>query len=263
MFLSNVFPAKSPGRGVLSTSTLLAILLSCYLAIWPSSVHPREFSGMSAGGPTGLVLAPTGTILRGNWYAAGLHRGIVKASYGLFDLAEVGFVLPDLFDQPNATAWKNQSRVFSKLGFDASYWSAWLPALAAGAENSYNWKNESIYFLGTWYIPFGGWSFELNGGYGSGRFYHEPIGGLGVIPGSLLGNAMKFVAEYAGHQADIGARFALSRSLRLDFVMLIDAFPPVMEGGNKEWLIRMDKGFLGASRSDRAIRARDSAPQGK
>jgi hypothetical protein len=234
--------------------SLPAVLLSGYLAILPSSASSREFSGLSAGGPTGLVIAPTGTVLRGNWYAAGLHRGIVKAAYGLFDAAEVGLVLPDLFDQPNAFAWKNQSRLFSKLGFNASDYSPWLPAFAFGAENSYNWDNESLYFVGTWYVPVSSWTFEVNGGYGTGRFCREPFGGLGVIPGNLLGNAMKFVAEYAGHKADIGARFALSRSLRLDFVLLLNAIPPGNNSAEKEWLIRIDKGFLGASRADRAFK---------
>jgi len=226
-----------------------------------SSSLCREFSGLSAGGPTGLVLTPNGSLLRSNWYAAGLHRGMVKAAYGLFDIAETGFVLPDLFEQPNATIWKNQSRIFSKVGFNGSDLSNWLPAVAVGVENSYNWQNESIYIAGTWFISVKKWTLELNGGYGTGRFCREPFGGLGVIPGNLLGNAVKFVAEYSGHQADIGARFALAKSLRLDFVMLINAVPPSANQTEKEWMFRIDKGFLGASRADKALKTGETVPK--
>ena len=221
----------------------------------------REFSGLSAGGPTGLVLTPNGSLLRSNWYAAGLHRGMVKAAYGLFDVAETGFVLPDLFEQPNSTIWKNQSRIFSKVGFNISDLSHWIPAVAVGFENSYNWRNESIYIAGTWFIPVKKWTVELNGGYGTGRFFREPFGGLGVIPGNLLGNAVKFVAEYSGHQADIGARFALAKSLRLDFVMLLKAVPPASNQSENEWLFRIDKGFLGASRADKAFKTGETVPK--
>lgn len=232
---------------------ILIALMAC------SYAFSREFSGLSAGGESGLVLTPNALLVRHNWYAAGLHRGIVKAVYGLFDVAEAGFVLPDLFNKPNAGAWKNQSRVFSKIAYNASDFSAWLPAVAFGAENSYNWENETLFFVGTWFVPVYGWTFELNGGYGTGRFNREPLGGIGVIPGPLLGNAIKFVAEYAGHQADIGARFALARNLRLDFVMLLDALPPGCNSVEREWMIRFDKGFLGASRTDRGIKPRPPA----
>jgi len=255
---------------ILLKTCLLAVAGSAILALFTGSIVlaaapvEREFSGLSAGGPTGSVLAPNATLLRSNWYAIGLHRGIVKAVYGFFDAAEAGFVLPDLFSQPNATAWQNQSRVFTKIGFDASDYSFKLPALAVGAENSYNWENESIYGVATWFLAVKSWRLELNGGYGTGRFNREPFGGIGVIPVNLLGNTIKFVAEYAGHQADIGARIALARSLRLDFVFLINAVPPsAFDGKRDTWYIRIDKGFLGASRADRAFRVPDAVPKGK
>lgn len=252
-----LFPSRERHRmGHMLAAVLIAALSGSYS-------YSREFSGLSAGGPTGLVLAPNGTVLHENWYAAGLHRGMVKAAYGFFDVAEAGFVLPDLFEQPNSYAWKNLSMVFSKFGFQASNYSAWLPSIGFGAENSYNWKNETLYGVGTWFFPAWKWYFELNGGYGTGRFLHQPFGGIGIIPANLLGNTVKFLAEYSGHQADIGARFALAKNLRLDFVMLLKALPPGDNPAEPEWFLRFDKGFLGASRADKAVKDRDSTPKSR
>ena len=63
---------------------------------------------------------------------------------------------------------------------------------------------------------------------------------------SFFGYSLKFVAEYAGRQADVGVRIALSRNLRLDFVMLMNA-GPAGEDGDGRWLVKFDRGLLGAS----------------
>jgi len=74
----------------------------------------REFPGLTRHGPSGLVLVPTGHVIRPNWYAVGLHRGVLKANYGILGYAEVGVTLPDLFDKENfsLSLWDNKTVLF-------------------------------------------------------------------------------------------------------------------------------------------------------
>ncbi len=229
-----------------------SLVTALFLVFTASPILAREFTGLTSGGPSGLVLSPSADVIKHNWYAVGLHRGVVKLAYGLFGLVEAGAVTPDLFNQPNKDDWHSETRGFVKLAFHAPERLWWIPDLAVGTSNSIDLSVESNYGVATWYFGIRDWTMETLVGYGTGRFMNEPFGGLGIIPGRLLGNAVKFIAEYSGHQADLGARFALSRDMRLDFVMLMTAIPPHDEPG--EWLIKLDRGLLGASRAAPAIK---------
>jgi hypothetical protein len=234
-------PGSNPGAPMFSFP--VAVCISLLLV---SSSFSGEFPGLSRMGPTGLVLAPSGDILRRNWYAAGVHQGSLKAAYGLFGLAEIGFVLPDLVQKPGEEQWRTETRGFAKAGWDFRPFGRWAPAVAAGGENNTEFGHETLYGTATWDLKVFGWPVDINGGLGTGRLRNEAFGGFGVIPVSFFGYSLKFVAEYAGRQADIGARIALSRNLRLDFVMLMTAGPR-SEDGNEAWLVKFDRGLLGAS----------------
>ena len=200
------------------------------------------------GGPSGLVLVPTGQVVRPGWYAIGLNRGSLKAAYGL-PLTEAGVALPDLFDSLNAKKWGSGTRGFIKVGgdlFPAAWW--WSPGLAAGAENSLRGDSKTFYLAATWDGRIRSWPMEATVGAGTGRFENRAFAAIGIIPASVFGRTMKFIAEYAGRQADFGTRIALSKNLRLDFVMLINAHT-YMQDGRKMWTIRLDRGVLGASRT--------------
>ena len=56
----------------------------------------RGFAGHTDAGPTGLILVPSGRVLRSGWWAAGLHRGVVKTSVGIWCVAEGGSTGPVL-----------------------------------------------------------------------------------------------------------------------------------------------------------------------
>src|SRR5262245_25303040 len=95
----------------------------------------REFPGLSLRGPTGLVLVPTGQLQQADQFDVGLHRGVLKAGYGILGVAEVGIATPDVFDSPKQLAWRGQTTGFAKVGLrTGGAW--WIPGVAAGAENS-------------------------------------------------------------------------------------------------------------------------------
>jgi len=229
----------------------------------PFPAEAREFPGLSLRGPSGLVLVPTGQIFRSDCYAIGLHRGMLKAAYGLLGLMECGVATPDLYDQPNATAWRAQTTGFLKLGIDALPDRWWAPGLAAGAENSF-WnmavrkadavtgetarEAETYYCTGSWDWRILTWPVEATVGGGTGRFLGRAFGALDVIPTSIFGSTLKFFAEYAGRAADFGTRFALSRNLRLDFAMEMNVDRRVSGATGGRWSITMDRGIIGASR---------------
>jgi hypothetical protein len=209
-----------------------------------------------------MVLVPTGQVVRADWYAAGLHRGSLKAAIGILDVSEIGFVLPDVYDEPNRRAWLDETHGFVKLGgeFHPSAW--WFPGLAVGAEDSVGWmavkaggKNEdvkdspnleSLYAVGTWWWTVLSWPVEASVGGGTGRYEKKAFGALSFIPSTFFGNTLKFTAEYAGAAASVGARFALSRTLRLDFAMLLHA---IQTPGTGRYAITIDRGIMGASTS--------------
>lgn len=85
-------------------------------------------------------------------------------------------------------------------------------------------------------------------GIGTGRFFNQTFMGVGVIPLTLFGSTLKFIAEYAGKQADVGARFALSKNLRLDFVVLMNSFDDAGSGAQR-WSLKVERGLLGASKA--------------
>jgi hypothetical protein len=246
-----------PGLGY----AFLALCLGCLAPA--GRVLAREFPGLSQRGPTGLVLVPTGQFIRSNYYAVGLHRGVLKAAYGVLDILEFGVATPDLYDQPNSIAWKTETTGFVKVGYDGWGDSWWLPGLAAGAENSL-WnmavkrrdaitgpaarEAESYYGLGSWDWRIASWPVEATVGGGTGRFAGRVFGAVGVIPTTFFGSTMKFFGEYAGRAADVGARIALSRTLRLDFAMEMNADRESLPGGGKQWTITMNRGLIGASR---------------
>src|SRR6185503_7454585 len=116
---------------------------------------------------------------------------------------------------------------------DALPGSWWAPGLAVGAENSL-WnmaqprkrvegavarEAESYYAVGSWDWRFASWPVEATVGVGTGRFLGRAFGGIGVIPMTFFGSTLKFFGEFSGRAADFGARFALSKYLRLDFAM--------------------------------------------
>ncbi len=210
----------------------------------------REFPGLTRHGPSGLVLVPTGHVIRPNWYAVGLHRGVLKANYGILGYAEVGVTLPDLFDKENfsLSLWDNKTVLFVKVGHKISPENWWVPSLAAGAENSLRRSAETLYFTGTWGRKVGAWPVEATVGAGTGLFSKRLFVGIGFIPQTLFGNSLKFIGEYAGQKADIGARFALSKNLRLDFVILVDAY----DEDRQRWNLKLERGLLGASKVSHA-----------
>lgn len=256
---------------------VLAITLAVAAGI-SQMAEARAFPGLTQGGPSGLVLVPTGQVLDSNWYAVGLHRGILKASYGLLGYIETGASLPDLFDELDSREkwyirWGREVTFFMKVGhkFSPSRW--WIPGVAVGAENSlrrsaetlglatrrtlspspkpeFRRSAETLYFTGSWGYRLGSWPMETTVGVGTGRFFNQIFVGIGVIPKTLFGNTLKFIGEYAGKKADIGARFALSKNLRLDFVVLMDTFGTGPEA--QRWSIKVQRGLLGASKASRA-----------
>jgi len=210
-----------------------------------------------------MIIVPTGQVVQGGWYAAGLHRGSVKMAFGILSLVETGFVLPDVYDNPNRHAWLNDSHGFVKLGGSVLPSAWWAPGVGVGAENSAarladivgikshtieGAENlESVYAVGTWWWKILGWPMEASVGAGTGRFERKAFGAFSVIPASLLGNTVKFSGEYAGQQACVGARVALSRTLRLDFAMLLHAIQST--DNRAQWSITIDRGTMGASQS--------------
>jgi hypothetical protein len=200
-------------------------------------------------------------MLRGNWYAAGIHQGSLKAAYGAFGIGEFGFILPDLVDKPGEREWRIETRGFAKVGLDFRPFSRLAPAVAFGGDNNTEMGLETLYGAVSWDFTLFGWPLEINGGAGTGRLRNEAFGGLGVIPVPFFGYSLKFIAEYAGRKADAGARIALSRNLRLDFVMLMDAAPRP-EGGRERWLIKFNRGLLGASTTGR-VTLFDPKPRAK
>lgn len=208
------------------------------------------------------MLVPTGQVVKRNFYALGLHRGMVKAAYGLFGYVEGGFATPDLYDQPNSIDWKTQGTGFIKAGYELLPESWWAPGLAVGAENSL-WnmaqprkaivgpaalEAETYYAVGSWDWLIASWPVEASVGIGTGRFLGRAFGAVGVIPTTFFGSTLKFFGEFAGRAADFGARFALSRNLRLDFAMEMHADQARDSSGVKRWSITLDRGMLGASR---------------
>ena len=219
------------------------------------------FPGLSAEGPSGTVLVPTAQVVRANWYAMGLHRGIIKAAYGLFGISEAGIVLPDIFDMPNEEDFIDKSRGFVKIVLDFPGNSWFIPGIGAGTENSITRTRGSEYAIATWEYWSPKLSIEGTVGYGNGRFLNAPFGGIGIVPGRILAGAMKFLVEYSAQKAAIGTRIALSKYLRLDFVLLLNATPPETFEGQNLWLIKIERGFLGASTTDQAFRpARKRTP---
>ena len=79
-----------------------------------------EFPGLTNRGPSGGVLVPTGQVVSANNYTIGLHRGVVKAGYGLFDLAEFGFALPQFIELLNARVyfWPGNSERLREYGMN-------------------------------------------------------------------------------------------------------------------------------------------------
>jgi len=233
---------------------------------------------MTISGPTGLITVPTGQVLRGNWYAYGLHRGAVKAAVGVLDFTEFGIALPDLYDDPNRHIWLNDTHAFFKVGGEHLPCHWWAPGIAGGAENSVlrltreagistregkrSENRESLYVAGTWYWNVFSWPVEATVGAGTGRFLRKAFGGASVIPTTLFGSTLKFTGEYAGNGANVGARFALSRYLRLDFAMLLNAVQNRSRDGRLT--ITIDRGIIGASQADRinwsAFRSKPKEP---
>ena len=209
-----------------------------------------EFPGLTNRGPSGGVLVPTGQVVSANNYTIGLHRGVVKAGYGLFDLAEFGFALPDVYDAPNRKEWADGTTGFMKVGGRLYPDFSWFPGLAVGAENSLNRSAETYYMTASWHGNLLWWPVEGTIGAGTGRFENHAFAGAAIIPAGFFGRTLKFFGEYAGKQADVGARIALSKNLRLDFAMLMDAYRSEQDG-KKKWTIHLDHGIVGASRADR------------
>lgn len=235
----------------------------------------REFAGLTLAGPSGLILVPTGTAVRSGSLALGLHRGIFKTAAGFLGF-EAGIRTPDLYDDPNSDDWNDATVIFSKLtvsgvvrtllGRDTERW--WLPDVGAGAEDSIRHAltaplnlgrartapgqadPQTFYGVVSWSVLLGSWPVEAAAGVGTGRFEGRMFGGLSVIPISFFGNTLKLMAEYAGRQADLGARVALARNLRLDFGMLLRAWPEPGARG-RHWTATLDRGLVGASQVGR------------
>ena len=238
---------------------LLAVAPACAGAV---SSARHAFPGRSTYGPTGMVLGPPGQVVQADWYAAGLHRGALKSVIGILSIAEIGFALPDVYEEPNRRAWLDQSHGFVKMGGEFMPSARWFPGLAVGVENSAGWlatkagiKNkdleispnmQSLYAVGTWWWSILSWPVEASAGAGTGRFEKKAFGALSFIPVTFFGNTLKFTGEYAGREGSIGARFALSRTLRLDFAMILHA---IQNPGTRRYTITIDRGIMGASTS--------------
>jgi len=200
------------------------------------------------GGPTGLILCPSPGLLASNSYGA-VHRGSMKFSLGLADFAETGVKLPDLFDRPGRDDWKTLTRGHAKVALPSpgGPWS-WIPASGVGAENSPDQTDETYYATGIWRATVSQWPLELLLGYGTGRFDRNPFYGITLMPYTYLGHSIKFMAEYGGHNADAGVRFALSKTLRLDFAMIMDT-ERIEADGARKYSFRINRAILGASQT--------------
>ena len=220
-----------------------AVLPTCVLA------GPRGFSGLSRGGPSGLILIPTGGVVGADCYAIGLHRGAMKGAYGILGIGEAGVALPDLFDSPGRQEWGNGMTGFVKLGGSPAPDHGWVPELGVGAENSPKMTAETYFVAGSWHWRGEDWRVQGVAGLGTGRFGNRMFAGVSVVPQLFLGNVMKFLAEFAGEEAILGTRLALSRNLRLDFALRIDARRITDAEGTRRWSLSMDEGILGASLS--------------
>lgn len=243
--MSSRFQVSSSGR--LSRLILRIVVLAMMgMGAAGSAGAAQGFAGLSRQGPSGLILIPTGSVIQADRYAAGLHRGVIKAGYGVLGVAEIGVTLPDVFDSPGSEEWENRMTGFFKVGGRPLPSAAWAPAVAAGAENSPKTSAETYFVAGNWHWRLLEWGFEAAVGAGTGRFGNRMFGGVGVIPHPFLGNVMKLLVEYAGEEAIAGTRLALSRELRLDFAMRMDA-RRIDDGGTRRWSVRMDQGMLGAS----------------
>ncbi len=221
----------------------------------------RGFPGLSQSGPTGLLLVPSGRVLRSAWWAAGLHRGVVKTSVGIWGVGEAGATAPDIYENLNSDDWgsrtilfvKVSGELFGQLGRDeygmAPAWRGLVPVPAAGIENSPYRDAETVYGAATWDWRLIGIQADLHAGWGTGRFNREAFFGLGLVPSFLLGSTLKLTGEYAGQRGISGLRFAISRTLRLDFGMQFAVVPrPAPRDG---WSITMDGATLGVSQSGR------------
>jgi len=208
-----------------------------------------EFSGLTNRGPSGGILVPNSQVVNANNYSIGVHRGVLKAGYGLFNLAELGIALPDIYDGPNRKEWADGSTGFIKMGYSLYPGLTWFPGLAVGAENSLNRSAETYYAAASWHGTFLWWPSDASVGAGTGRFVNRAFAGVGIIPAGFFGRTMKFFCEFAGSQADAGARMALSRNLRLDFAMLMNV-NRVDHNGQKHWSMVMDRAIVGASKTD-------------
>lgn len=270
-------PGSSPG----APRRLPALLLLVATGAVPCSAAPRqpvpvrEFAGLSQPGPTGLILVPTGSALRSGAFAIGLHRGVAKAAAGWLGF-EAGVRTPDLYEDPNSDDWNDATVLFSKLAVTellrriagGGPESRWLPDIGVGAEDSVRHAftapldlgrartaadqsdPQTFYAVVSWSVVLGGWPVEAVAGAGTGRFEGRAFGGLSVIPTTFFGNTLKVVGEYAGRGADIGARVALARNLRLDFAMLLHASPEPGARG-RHWNVTLDRGLVGASQAGR------------
>ena len=239
----------------------------------PVPVPERQFAGLTEAGPTGLILVPTGDTLHSGAFAFGLHRGVTKLATAYWGL-EAGLRSPDLYDDPNVDDWNDGTVFFSKFAVTgvlrrllaAGREWGWAPSLAAGMEDSLRHIFTATLGLGrgrtapgeadprtyygvvSWGFRLGSWPLEATSGLGTGRFASHAFGGLSIIPSSLFGSTLKVVGEYAGRQANAGARIALSRNLRLDFGFLLKAWPEPGTGARR-WAISMDRGLVGASQT--------------
>lgn len=217
----------------------------------------RGFPGLTDGGPTGLLLVPSARVLRSGWWAAGLHRGVVKASAGLWGVAEAGATAPDIYEPLNSKDWGSRTAFFLKvgtgildrLGDPEAGWRPAIPILAAGIENSPNLDAETVYGAATWDWGIPGLPTDLHVGWGTGRFTRNAFMGLGVVPTFLLGSTLKVTGEYAGRRGISGIRFAISRDLRLDFAMKFDVMPRAAP--REGWSITTAGATLGVSQSGR------------
>jgi hypothetical protein len=223
--------------------TVFTVMLALFLAAPGVSM---EFCGLTNRGPSGGILVPYGQVVNENNYIIGMHRGVFKAGYGLLGLCEMGMALPDVYEDPNRMEWAHGTTGFFKLGGRMFPGLDWFPGLAVGAENSLNRSAETYYAAASWRGTLIWWPVEASVGAGTGRFDNHAFVTAGLIPAGFFGHTLKFFCEYAGKQADVGARMAISKNLRLDFTLLMNATRVDRDGG-KGWSIRMDRAAVGAS----------------
>ncbi len=226
--------------------------LQLLIVLAPQTTLAREFPGMTYAGPSGLILAPNGQVLKHNNLGLGIHRGVAKVAYGLLGIVEAGGATPDLYDDPDLEDWKAGMIWFSKMSVSPAPRKWWIPSVALGAENSPDRSRETYYVVASWYRRLAGWPLEFTGGVGTGRFSRDGmdsgndlLAAVGVIPESLLGNTVKMLAELAGPEAAVGMRLALSRTLRLDFAVLMRIQEPT--GDEEAWRLNVSRGLPGAS----------------